>query len=525
MYAEAAGIQQIVPIAVALPADAGDLSVLVRWAADERVSLTPRGAGSSMAGGAVGPGVVVDLSPWNGIEGVSVADEMVRVSPGAVCHAVNGAAHRVGLRFPISPSSARFCTIGGMVGTNAAGAATLKYGPMRAWVRGIECVFADGSRGWVRRDSADPDAPAVRRFNEIASDLREAERAMPSRHAGVRKESSGYGLADWAQSGSLVDLLVGSEGTLAFFTSIELRLAPVPAASASLLAAFTSIEAAVEAAFLAAELNATSCELLDRTFLDIARAGGTADVPEETDAILLVDVEESSAERLQELARAVETGFIDAGAMRVETALDAEHAARLWHLRHAASPALAELAPETRSMQVIEDGAVPPERLADYVRGVRGTLNRHGLRGVLFGHAGDGHLHANVLVDPQAAGWQDRLRGVFEDVVELTASLGGTMAGEHGDGRLRAGVLDRMWPAAVVERMREVKAAFDPDRILNPGVKLASAGAKALAGQAIKYDPALPSLPVEARRVLDRVQRERRWDRSRLALLDEETAR
>jgi hypothetical protein len=132
-------------------------------------------------------------------------------------------------------------------------------------------------------------------------------------------------------------------------------------------------------------------------------------------------------------------------------------------------------------------------------------------------------LHANVLVDPQASDWHSRLRAVFDEAVALTVALGGTMAGEHGDGRLRAGVLDRLWPPASVERMRAVKDAFDPAGILNPGVKFASPTAPPF-GAPIKYDPALPSLPPESRRVLDLVQRDRRWDNHRLTLLAAETS-
>jgi FAD/FMN-containing dehydrogenase len=477
-----------------------------------------------MAGAAVGPGIVVDCSPLKMIGALDGHARTVNAQPGALCSAVDAAARREGLRFPVDPSSARFCTIGGMASTNAAGAHTLRFGPMRAWVSALDCVFADGSRGWIRRDGSVPGLPPLARFASLAPALARAERAAPARHAGVRKESSGFGLADWAASGSLVDLLVGSEGTLAFFVGLELKLAPLPEASATVLAAFPSIDAAAAGSTVAAELNAGACELLDRTFLEIARRGGPLPVPDNTDAVLLVEIEESTQERLREMVRALSTAFGDAGAGYVETALDATRASQLWHLRHAASPILASLARATVSMQVIEDGAVPPARLPDYVRGVRAAFDRHGIGGVLFGHAGDGHLHANALVDASVSGWRERVHDLFNEVLELTVSLGGTMSGEHGDGRLRAGVLSRVWPAEVVERFRSVKDAFDPDGILNPGVKFPAAGSPAF-GAPIKYDPALEPLPREAQRALDRVQRDRCWDRFRLSLLEDEASR
>ncbi len=522
MYAEAAGIHRIVPAAVAVPADVGDVCALVAWAAEQRIALTPRGSGSSMGGAAVGPGVVIDLSRLRTIGPIDISARTILVGPGAICADVDAAAARSGMRFPIDPSSARFCSVGGMAATNAAGGRTLRYGQMNAWVHGLECVFADGSHGWIRRGAPSPGLPPLDRFACIASRLRDADRQTPIRHAGVRKEASGYALSTWAASDSLIDLLVGSEGTLALFTALELKLAPIPAASATVLASFPSIDAAAAAAAMAAELNATACELLDQTFLQIARRGGPLPVPDDAEAVLLVELEDASPERLGELTRAIGASFGDHGALHVEMALDPARAAKLWHLRHAASPILAAMSRALVSMQVVEDGAVPPASLPAYVRGLRLLLARHGFGGVLFGHAGDGHMHANVLVDTSKKGWQARLERLFGDAVELTASLGGTLTGEHGDGRLRAGALDRMWPVEAVRRFRELKEAFDPIGILNPGVKLPAAGAPAL-GAPNKYDPALTPLPDAARKALDLIQRERAWNRSRLDLLEEES--
>jgi FAD/FMN-containing dehydrogenase len=518
-YAEAAGVHRIVPAGIAVPADADDLAALIQWAAERGVPITARGSGSSMAGGALGAGVIADLSRLRLIGSVDASAKTVLVGPGAICADVDAAARRHGLRFPVDPSSARFCSVGGMAATNAAGGRTLRYGQMNAWVEGLECVFADGSRGWVRRNAPLPHAAPLARFAGVAPALQAAERQRPSRRPGVRKESSGYALATWASSGSLVDLLVGSEGTLAMFTALELRLAPLPAANATVIAAFDSLDGAAAAAAVAAELSASACELLDRTFLEIARLGGPLPVPEGAEAVLLVELEDSSPERLKELTSAVAAAFRGAGASHVETAIDAARAAKLWHLRHAASPILAAMSRVTTSMQVIEDGAVPPANLAAYVRGLRAMLTTHAFGGVIFGHAGDGHVHCNVLVDTSESDWRPRLERLFDDAVALIVSLGGTMTGEHGDGRLRAGALTRTWSPEAVERFRAVKAAFDPAGVLNPGVKFAAAGAAALGGD-IKYDTALGALPAGARAALDRVQQQRGWNQFRLDLID-----
>ena len=519
-YSEAAGIGRILPSAVAVPADVDDLITLVRWAADTHAPLIPRGSGSSMPGGAIGSGVIVDLSRWNQVGAVDVARRTVRVGPGATRGAVDAAARTHGLRFPVDPSSGAFCTVGGMASTNAAGAHSLKFGSTRRWVRSVDCVFADGSRASLARGAPPPRGiPAIDRFLSLATTLTPAEAANPSVHPGVLKDSSGYAIAEFAESEELVDLLVGSEGTLAFFTELELALIPVAGATSSLLSAFSSLEDAVVAAGRARASGAAACELLDRTFLEVAASGGATDLPADTEAALLVEVEGTDATDAAEAARAVERAFREAGATVTRLALDPVHETEVWELRHAASPILARLDARLRSMQFVEDCAVPPERLPAYVRGVRRILAEHETRGVIFGHAGDAHVHVNPLVDVQRSGWRDRVEGILADVTTLAASLGGTLTGEHGDGRLRTPLLPRVWSATAVEHFAAVKRAFDPLDILNPGVKTALSGQRAL-GE-IKYDPALSPLSPRARAVLDRVERDRAYSHSRLQLLSD----
>ena len=200
-------------------------------------------------------------------------------------------------------------------------------------------------------------------------------------------------------------------------------------------------------------------------------------------------------------------------------ALDAVTETAMWELRHAASPILGRLDPALKSMQFVEDGCVPPARLADYVRGVRAALDRQGIRGVIFGHAGDAHVHVNPLVDLRDPQWRARVDALLHEVTALTARLGGTLAGEHGDGRLRAPLLSHVWPAETLARFATVKRAFDPDALLNPGAKVATPGARAV--DRVKYDPTLPTLPAAARSVLARVERDRAYARFRLDLLEE----
>lgn len=477
VYAEAAGIARATPLAIAVPVDAADVIALARWSHETLTPLIPRGSGSSMSGGAVGNGVIVDLGRLDTIG--PVADGHIMVGPGAIRSRVDAAAARAGLRFPVDPSSGAFCTIGGMTATNAAGAHSLRHGSMRPWVTALDCVFADGRREVIRRG--------------VPQQWSETERLA------VRKNSSGYYLG-----GDLVDLLVGSEGTLAFFVGIELALDARPVSTTSISAAFRTLDGAVAGAAVAREAGAAACELLDKTFLDFAQV----DRPTDTEAVLLMEFEGE--------VPAIE--FPEASRVDVATDPEAQHA--LWELRHAASPILNRLDPGLKSMQFIEDGCVPPARLADYVRGVRTALASQSVRGVIFGHAGDAHVHVNPLIDVRDGSWRDRVSVLLADVAALTARLGGTLTGEHGDGRLRTPLLDTVWHQwETLARFAEVKRAFDPDHRLNPGVKVPLPGQQSLGD--IKYDPALPPPPPAAARALARVERERAYATPRLTLLAE----
>ncbi len=515
LYSETAGIQRIVPAAVALPRDVDDLRLLVAWATRHRVALVPRGSGSSMSGGAIGAGVIVDLHHLDRPPAVIAGWDRVETGVARTRAEVDDAARNAGLRFPVDPSSSAFATIGGMMACNAAGARTLAFGATRRWVRAIDCVFADGTAARVTRgDHVTPhDPPVLKRWFAARDALRARASRIPRRE--VRKDASGYGLADFAGSGDLVDLLVGSEGTLALFTGAQLDLAPLPAATGSLLGSWPSIDGAVRGAAIAREAGAVACELLDTSFLRVAARAHPLPVSSAAESVLLVELEGRERDDVKARARALEEAWSRSGAVDVLLGLDDESAESLWGLRHAASPILSRLDPHIRSMQIIEDGCVPPHRLADYVRGVRQLLVDARLEGVLFGHAGDAHLHVNALVDVRHPDWRSRVRALYDGAAGLTSSLGGTMAGEHGDGRLRSPLIGTFHSAEARELMADVKALFDPAGILNPGVKAGDAGDPL---SSIKYDLDVPCHP-QARALLDEVERARSYDTCRLELL------
>src|SRR5205085_4799155 len=244
---EAAGIARVMPRAVVVPTDEADVAALVRWARENQTPLIPRGSGSSMAGGAIGDGVILDLSRLRRLFSVNAAARSIVAEPGVLRGEINRAALAQGLRFPVDPSSGDFCTIGGMASTNAAGSHSLAFGSTRRWIRSLRCVFDDGSIADVQRGAPAPrHVAAVARFLDAGHPtIVAAEEITRARHAGVRKESSGYATAEYARTYDLVDLLVGSEGTLAIFVGLEVSLTPAAAATSSVLGAFATLESAV----------------------------------------------------------------------------------------------------------------------------------------------------------------------------------------------------------------------------------------------------------------------------------------
>ncbi|MFL5632690.1 MAG: FAD-binding oxidoreductase [Gemmatimonadaceae bacterium] len=523
VYSEAAGIGRAIPAAVAVPVDAEDVVVLVKWAAETKTSLIPRGSGSSMSGAAIGSGVIVDMSRINHLSRIDERERTVWAEPGVLWTTLDVAARRKGLRFPVDPSSGSFCTLGGMVSTNAAGPHSLRYGSTRPWVNAIDCVFSDGDRAVITRGEPAPKRiEAVARFmREVHGEIVASDKRRPILHVGVRKESSGYAIHDYATDADLVDLLVGSEGTLVVIVGVQLRLSAVPAATSSVLGSFTTLEEATVAATRAVDSGASACELLDRTFLAYAATGDSADDSfrartEGAAAILLAEVESETPAQAASSAERLAKAFSDSGARDVDVALTPDAERDLWELRHAASPILAALENAT-SMQFIEDGAVPLPRLPDYVQGVRKALADREVQGVIFGHAGDAHVHVNPLIDTSHDDWRKKVSGLLDDVVALTARLGGTLTGEHGDGRIRTPLLSRVWHKDALLAFGLVKKAFDPANIFNPGVKVALSGQSPLTD--IKYDPSLAPLPGMARAALDDVVRDRAYDRFRLSLI------
>jgi FAD/FMN-containing dehydrogenase len=496
-YAEGAGIYRIVPAAVAIPEDVPAVVALLAWAAESRTPLIPRGAGSGMPGGNVGTGVIVDLSMGFADLVVDPERRIVQAGASVTWAEVNDAARPYGLRLPPDPSSGAFATSGGMVATNAAGPRTVRHGSVRKWVEALEIVDANGDVRTVRRGDGPGRCPLP-------------DPRYLSRFPKTRKNSSGYALDRFAESGDELDLLVGSEGTLAVITAVHWRLDPIPADLAGAALGFSDLEAMTEAIPYLVSLNPSALELLDSTLLRFV-----PDAPKVA-CLLLVEFERETAagargvvgDAVRELKHAL---------AHVETAVDRAGLEQLWEVRRLASPALARLPESQRSLQIIEDGCVPLEHLGEYVAGLRAAAERHEIPVAIFGHAGDGHVHVNALPDLTHARWLEALQGLFADVTDLLVRLGGVPSGEHGVGRLRAGVLERFYGKDVIEVFRAVKRAYDPLSILNPGVIIPAAADWAPLA-ALKVGEGAAAIPDDIAARLRELERTAGWSTPKLEL-------
>jgi len=499
-YAEGAGIYRILPAAVAIPENQDDVVALVQQARESKLALIPRGAGSGMPGGNVGNGVIVDLS--TGFSHLVVDPHSRRARAGASVSwaEVNDAAKPYGLRLPPDPSSGAFATSGGMVATNAAGPRTVRYGSVRPWIEALEIVGADGTVRVIRRGMGNGE-----KFALTADD----RRLIADRFPKTRKNSSGYALDRFADSGDEIDLLVGSEGTLAIVTEVHWRLDPIPPDVAGAALGFADLESMAEAVPYLVSLKPSALELLDESLLQF--------VPEAPNVacLLLVEFERETAAAARGVVGDAVRGLKQA-VTHVETAVNRAGLEQLWSVRREASPALARLPPTQRSLQLIEDGCVPLDALGAYVAGLRASADCRGIPVAIFGHAGDGHVHVNALPDTTRDGWRERLRGLFDDVTELLIRLRGVPSGEHGVGRLRAGILERFYGPEVMQLLRDVKRAYDPLSIFNPGVIIPATDWSPVA--ALKVGAGAADIPEDIATRLREVERSAAWATPKLEL-------
>ena len=522
-YSEGAGIYRILPRAVAVPSTTNALVELVRWSAENAVPIIPRGAGSGMPGGNVGDGVIVDLTALDGAP-LRIDAERFQAHCGAAVSlgALDEVAARSRLRMPVDPGSARWATAGGVVSTNAAGARSVKYGPVRRWIHGLTLVTADAEIVRLERGVPPPECGLTRRASkELEATLKLARWRVASSFPKVRKSTAGYALDAYLESGDLVDLVIGSEGTLGIVTEVTWRLEPVPARRAGVRAAIRDPRRFSHVVPALLELKPSKVEFLDRTFSQFlgetmrVLPGGA--VLAEAGAVLMVEFEGGVEDALDhDLERAV--GLLKPESIEVQVARAEAEVELLWSVRHAVSPRLATLGRTMRSLQVIEDACVPLTRLGEYLTVVQSAAAQRGVPVVLFGHAGDGNVHANLLPDVSKRGWEDGVRAIFNTVTQAVISMGGSPSGEHGDGRLRAGLAERLFGWEIAQVLRQIKRVFDPANLMNPGVKLGDAKDPL---QNLKVGDRAVPLPPDIEDGLRRIEQEAGYAIARLTIADD----
>jgi FAD/FMN-containing dehydrogenase/Fe-S oxidoreductase len=462
LYSTAACIFQIMPQGVVVPRDRDDVVEVVRYAHQRGIPVTARGAGSGLAGQTLGEGLILDLSKYmNRILELNQVQSWVRVQPGVVLGDLNRYLKQFGLWFPPDPSSGDVATLGGMIANNAAGAHTVKYGPTREYVAGLECVLDDGSL------SGSPRWVQVER--EMRSLLGTHRARIEAGRPDVLKNSSGYHIFD--REFDMNRLIVGSEGTLAIVTEAKLKVIRRPAERALLRIYFDDLETMGRAVVALRPLGPSALEVIDKTMIDLVKGSlmeWREKLPESLRAILLCEFDGQKKEDVERGIEEARKVLGEASQITVATGGEYEN---LWKVRKAASPILERLQGPLRSTRIIEDACVHPDRLVAYIQGLKKIFAKYGVEGVVFGHAGSGHVHVNLLMEPHGKEHNAKFRPICEEVADLVANLKGTLSGEHGDGILRAAWVRRIF-GDLVELFLAVKASFDPKGILNPGKKI-----------------------------------------------------
>jgi FAD/FMN-containing dehydrogenase len=518
-YSQGAGIYRIIPWGVARPESLEELRALLVLAGQHGEPVIPRGTGSAMPGNNVGRGLILDLTAFDA--GRCVVDPDSRratLSPSIPLSALNRAARRHDLTFPVDPSSGGWATLGGMVSTNAAGPHTVRVGSVRNWVDAVTVETADGPLVLTRGVEPDPGHPVVVRWRaEVDPLIRRHAARLEAHIPAVRKNSAGYGISYYRTSGDLLDVVIGAEGTLGVLTGIVVRLAPVQTDRASIRVAVRARQDLPRIIERLRAFDPATMEFLDRSFLQLvgpaAFAADGSGLLSHAGGMLLADFEGHEAGEAGRRSNAAAAAMVG-DALHVRVATDPREIDAIWAIRHAASPILAGLSDGRRSLQVIEDGCVPVVRLAEYLDAIDRITALEQVDAVMFGHAGDGHVHVNLLPDLSHADWIDRVRRIYGAVSRAVIAMGGTPSGEHGVGRLREGLLAELYGPEMIACFRAAKAAFDPDGRFNPGVILGDADP--LANLKVGAD-AVP-IPARIDQYLTAIESEARWGESRWPL-------
>ncbi len=483
-YSTDASIYQIEPIGVVVPKSGDDLRAIVEIAAEENLPLLPRGGGTSQAGQTVGRALVIDFSKYlNRLMRLNVDGLACTVEPGLVLDELNRRLKPHGVWFPVDVSTGAQCTIGGMTGNNSAGTRSLRYGIMRDRVSGIDALLADGTPMRFDETSAATLINTPSKQAELARNLLslgETHRAVIE-HAfpNVSRRVGGYNidaLLGGAVPVNLATLLVGSEGTLALSTSIDLKLAPLPKNKVLGVCHFPTFRSAMEAAQHIVRLGPVAVEVVDATLIQLARdipmfrATMERFVRGAPQALLLTEfAEDDQAENLRRL-RALDELMGDLGHPNsVVEAIDPAFQAEIWEVRKSGLNIMMSMRSEGKPVSFIEDCAVPLEHLADYTERLTAIFRRYGTEGTWYAHASVGCLHVRPILNLKTEEGAKTMRAIAEEAFAMVRDYKGSHSGEHGDGLVRSEFHEAMFGREAVRVFEAVKAQFDPANRMNPG--------------------------------------------------------
>jgi len=482
-YATDASIYQIEPLGVVVPRNREDAAAAIAIAREEGVPVLPRGGGTSQCGQTVARALVIDCSKHlDRVISVDVEGRRARVEPGVVLDRLNRLLRQHKLFFPVDPSTASRATIGGMTANNSCGSRSLRYGNMVHNVRGVDALLADGTGarfGEVPGNFDDGTMPE--RYRELVTRMRalhrreadEIERRFPK----VLRRVGGYNVDSITDSGhNMAKLLVGSEGTLAFFNEIELDLQPVPAHRVLGICHFPSFYGAMAATRRIVELGPSAVELVDRTMIDLSRdipmfrAVVERFVQGEPAALLLTEFAgDDPAENLRLLKALVELmgdlGFPGG----VVEATDPAFQQAVWEIRAQGLNIMMSMKGDGKPVSFLEDCAVKLDDLADYTERLTRIFEKHGTYGTWYAHASVGCLHVRPVLNLKQELEVRKMRAIAEEAFAMVREYKGSHSGEHGDGLVRSEFHEAMFGSRMVRAFEEVKDAFDPQGLFNPG--------------------------------------------------------
>ena len=499
IYSTDASSYREMPLAVVLPRSKSDVVKVLAFAREHKTSIIPRGAGTSLAGQVVGGGIVVDISKYmDRILEFNKEEHWIVVEPGVNLAELNIFLKPYGLQFGPETSTSNRCRLGGMLGNNSCGLRSLIYGSVREHVLEVETLLADGSEvtfGPLSKNEfdekclAEPNKLETLIYRQIKTVL--SEKAMRDKitqvypEAAVARRNMGYAVDFLMDTDPFTGngkpfnfgkLLAGSEGTLAFTTSIKLNLSPLPPKVKCVIPVhFTSLEESLAANILILKHHPSAIELMDDIIMDctkesLSQRENRFFIEGDPKAILMIEFAADTREEIEVIYNKMVNQLKEAGfGYHYPLIFGEDQIKKVWELRTAGLGLLSNIPGDKRSTTVIEDTAVSPERLPAYIAEFKTIIDKYGLTCVYYAHAAVGELHLRPLLNLKSAEDQQIYASLAQDVAELVKKHRGSLSGEHGDGRLRGSFIPFMFGEEIYNLFKQIKHTWDPWNVLNPG--------------------------------------------------------